>query len=363
MFAAGADPNMAAPLNMTPLIELAWQPDVPDEMLIPLMEALLKAGAKVDHQGRVGDTALHAAIHRHNPQAVKLLAGAGADVNRPSKIGTPLDVAEKKVQFWQNELDNPAFTGPARAEAEKTLKRAQEVCDALRGFGAKRQSELPPTAATEAVSPESADPVRLGAAHFLKFIYNGEAEWSLLAVKAPFKPVADAFMKLSKAKKRERDVPLKAVAEEFEEVAPLVAVVQLWDNPWTVIFRTLFHVNEAALKGVVEDARLLSRQLKTKAVAFVAEDTSGALGYDLFEKGNLLERALWEEGAGFHSFESTSRKEPDLDPVDDKFTDEVFRQQGIYLPACYPVTKGKRSWLAVGKASAGAIERADLIAL
>ena len=360
---AGADPNAPGALNQTPLIRLAWQADVPDEIIVPLMEALLKAGAKVDHLERDGGTALQGAVLRSNPPVAKLLCAAGADVNRIFKRGAPLDLAEQNVQFCREELADPSLTGPARAVMEQKLKRAQAVFVVLSDMGAKRKSELAPAGTSETDSPESPSAARLGAAHFLKFIYDGEAEWSLLAVKAPLKKTAEAFMEWSKAKKRERDVPYKAAAGGPDEVAPLVVVAQPWDNPWTVIFRSLFHVDEAALNGVVEAAGLLSNQLKTSAIAFVGEETSGALGYDLFEKGKLLERAVWEDGAEFSLFESTRRKKPELEAVDDKFADEVFRQQGIYLPACYPVTKGKRSWLAVEKASAGAIERADLIAL
>ena len=365
VLAASADPNEVGVQGKTPLIRLAWQRDVPDEILIPLMEALLKAGARVDHQEQDGGTALLGAVLRNKPQVVKFLAGAGADVNRIFKRGTLLDMNLEDIENRREELSDPAFTGPARKVVERDLRRYEEVSKILLESGARRMSELAPTptAGPETASAKSADAVRLGADHFLKFIYDGEAEWSLLAVRAPLKRVADAFMKLSQAKKRERDVPLKTAAGAGAEVAPLVALVQPWDNPWTVIFRSLFHVDEAALNGVVAAARLLSRQLKTKAIAFVAEDKSGALGYDLFEKGKLLERAVWEEGADFTVFESTTRKQPDLDAVDSKFTDEVFRQLGIYLPACYPVTKGKRSWLAVQQASASAVERADLIAL
>ena len=359
---AGADPNEIGVFGQTPLIRLAWQRDVPDEILIPLMELLVKAGARVDHEERDGGTALLGAVLRNKPQAVKFLVRAGAVVNRIFKRGTVLDMIEEDIAHCRDELSDPSFTAPARTVVERNLRRHQEVLTILLEFGARRKSELASTTTqTDASEPPAAS--RSGAAHFLKFIYDGEAEWALLAVQAPLKPVADAFMKQAKAKKRDRDVPLKPAGAGHDEVAPLVAVVQMWDNPWTIIFRSLFQVDEAGLGGVVEAAKLLSKQLKTRGIAFVGEDTSGALGYDLFEKGRLLERAVWEEGADFSIFESTSRKRPDLDTVDNRFADEVFRQQGIYLPACYPVTKGKRSWLAIEKASAGAIQRADLIIL
>jgi len=51
----------------------------------------------------------------------------------------------------------------------------------------------------------------------------------------------------------------------------------------------------------------------------------------------------------------------DFDDGDQDAIDGFFRQEGIYPPACYPKTKGKRSWLAVEKIST--IERADLLSL
>jgi hypothetical protein len=55
------------------------------------------------------------------------------------------------------------------------------------------------------------------------------------------------------------------------------------------------------------------------------------------------------------------RKRPDLDKVTDDFVDELFRQEGIYVPACYPMVEDEDTWLAVQKASTDAVERADLI--
>lgn len=363
ILAAGADPNELGVLGKTPLIRLAWQRDVPDEILIPLMEALLQAGARVDQQDQDGGTALLGAVLRSIPRAAKLLLQAGADANRVYQRGTALDLNAEDIAHCWDELSDPALTAPARTVVERNLRRYEEVSRILLAAGAKRNSELPPAAPAGAGSRPSADTVKTGAAHFLKFIYEGEAEWALLAVQAPLKPVAENFLKLRKSKKRDRDVPLKPSAKSVDAVAPLVAVVRLRDNPWTAIYRSLFHVDETALSGVVEAAKILSKQLKTKAIAFVGEDKSGALGYDLFEKGKLVERAVWEEGADFSVFESTTRKRPDLDTVDSRFADEVFRQQGIYLPACYPTTRGKRSWLAIETASLGTIERADLITL
>jgi len=139
---AGADPNEIGVFGQTPLIRLAWQRDVPDDILIPLMELLVKAGAKVDHEGKDGGTALLGAVLRNKPQAVKFLAGAGADVNRVFKRGTVLDLNQEDIEHCRDQLSDPSFTGPARTVVERNLRRHQEVSKILLGFGAKRKSEL-----------------------------------------------------------------------------------------------------------------------------------------------------------------------------------------------------------------------------
>jgi hypothetical protein len=203
----------------------------------------------------------------------------------------------------------------------------------------------------------------LGITHFLDFAYGGEPEWSLFAVKAPIEAVSAAFAEYAKAERRLTDVPRKAAGGDGDELAQLAAVVQIKDNPWTVVYRSLLWVDSPQLEGVPREARELSARLKTNAVAFIAEDTSGAMAYELFEVGKSLENAEWESGGDFFSFKSTLRKKPVLEEVGDEFADEFFREQGIYLPSCYPMSEGDKHWLAVDEVSASVVERADLIEL
>jgi hypothetical protein len=203
----------------------------------------------------------------------------------------------------------------------------------------------------------------LGVTDFLSFVYDTQPEWTLLAVKAPIEQVAGAFADMRQADRWLHDVPRRDSADVDDVDSSLVVAVQVRGNPWTVIFREIFCVTEAGIEEVAQEAKELSAELKTKAITFVGEDTSGALAYDLFEGGKLLEHAEWEEGGPFHSFKSTFRKQPELDEVGQEFADEVFREQGIYLPACYPKSEDEEAWLCVDKVSAGAIERADLIGL
>lgn len=200
----------------------------------------------------------------------------------------------------------------------------------------------------------------LGVADFLKFMNEGQPEWAILAIKASAEEVADELGDFHGVKNIFKSVEIKTGAE-YDEIEQLVAVVQVKDNPWTIIFRTLLYVDEAAIEGVAEDAKELSGRLNTRAISFIGEDTSGANAYKLFEKGKLLEDVEWEAGGEFFRFKSSLRKRPALESVEETFVDEFFRGEGVYVPCCYPRAEKGEPWLAVEKASEGLVERADLI--
>jgi len=203
---------------------------------------------------------------------------------------------------------------------------------------------------------------RLGVKDFLKLMHDRQPEWSLLAVKASIDEVSEELVDLHGATTVSKDVPRKA-GENYDDVEQVVAVVHVKGNPWTVIFRSLLYVDKSHLEGVAEDAKELSGRLGTRAITFIGEDTSGANAYKLFEKGKLLEDVEWETGGDFFRFKSSLRKRPALESVDDEFVDGIFKELGIYLPACYPMFDQGNSWLAVGKDSLAVVERADLIEL
>jgi len=202
----------------------------------------------------------------------------------------------------------------------------------------------------------------LGVTHFLDFMYDGEPEWALFAIRAPLDEVSQALAEYRQAKRRVLNVP-HLPSEEGDELAHLAVVLQVRDNPWTVGYRSLLWVDSVHLRAVPEEATKLSDRFHTRAVAFFAEDTSGAMAYEIVESGQSLEHAEWECGGEFSSFKSTLRQRPDLEEVGDEFADEIFTREGIYLPACYPREVGGKPWLAVEKASAKLIGRADLLEL
>jgi hypothetical protein len=204
---------------------------------------------------------------------------------------------------------------------------------------------------------------RLGVADFLKFMYDGQPEWSLLAVKAPIDEVTDEFADLHGAETVLRDAPRKPTTEKFDDVADQIAIVQVKDSAWTILFRSLLYVDEEHLESINEEAKELSARLNTKAISFIGEDTSGSQAYKFFEKGKLLEEAEWEVGGELYTFKSKLRKKPAIEDVGDEFADGFFTEQEIYLPCCYPKYEDGQSWLAIEKNSIDIIERADLVEL
>jgi len=221
----------------------------------------------------------------------------------------------------------------------------------------KCANESEPKMKTESDSKGSS---HLGVADFLKFMNEGQPEWAIVAVKASAEEVADELSDVHGAKNIFKSVQIKTSAE-YDEVEQLVAVVQVKDNPWTIIFRSLLYVDEAAIESAAEDAKELSGRLNTRCISFIGEDTSGANAYKLFEKGKLLEDVEWESGGEFFRFKSSLRKRPALETVEDSFVEEIFRGEGIYVPSCYPRAEKGEPWLAVAKVSEGLVERADLI--
>jgi ankyrin repeat protein len=135
---AGAEVNAVDSRNSTPLICASF---ASEELALAVIEALLKAGAKVDHIGD-GRTALFTAIIHGHCAAARTLLKAGADANLiyESQQGTVLDVVEQRmranrIQAW-DEAARQTGAGQMR------LQKWQEMFDLLREFDARRVSEL-----------------------------------------------------------------------------------------------------------------------------------------------------------------------------------------------------------------------------
>lgn len=241
---------------------------------------------------------------------------------------------------------------------------------------------------------ETLPALKFGILDFLDMIYRGHPEYSLLAVKGEIEEVAQAFIEFCQERKTverfdvetlenkeyaiagqkirwEKNIPLQK-ARECDCLAQVFPLIQVRGSEWTVVQRSLFYLGWDECHGVPQEARSLSAKLQTKAITLMEEDTSGAMGYELFENGKSLEEF---EEAGEVRFTSQLREQPninfDWEPEDEdcewnleeqprvKFINELFCELGIYLPACYLATNSGKYVLAVEAESENTIERAD----
>ena len=211
--------------------------------------------------------------------------------------------------------------------------------------------------------PSRPQTAKLGVKDFLELTDYTVPEFSVVAVKATLGRTAAAFADLRKTRNWMRNVPRRDGIGFRRANASLVAAVAVKRNPWTVIIRSIFRLGAEDYALAVADAKALSARLKTKAIAFVRESKAESVGYDIFERGRAAEHAQWIERGSVCWFQSRFRRKPKKEDLPEQFTDAVFRQQGLYLPACYPRRRGDRAWLCAEKSSAGAIQRADVLVL
>ncbi|MEM7406179.1 MAG: ankyrin repeat domain-containing protein [Pseudomonadota bacterium] len=103
---------------------------------LAVAEALLKAGADVNLQDSVGQTALHIAALTGHSEATRFLLANGADVNRPDERGrSAMDIAR-----WTTTDEAIAEMSAATGEdisARAVRARASAVMQLLKAYGAR----------------------------------------------------------------------------------------------------------------------------------------------------------------------------------------------------------------------------------
>lgn len=117
-------------------------------------------------------------------------------------------------------------------------------------------------------------------------------------------------------------------------------------------------MRESDIEAVRSAARELSKKHNTRAYTYLGEDKSGAESYELFEKGESIEKATQ---CGEIEFESKLRARPEFSA--ESFPDPVISDEGIYLPACYPKDDGYDIKLVLERLQRGDVERVDFLAL
>lgn len=277
--------------------------------------------------------ALMRAAWRGHEDVVLYLLKMGADEK--------VEILKRTARIWANVGKNHRI---ARLLQNADKLRAEWGVQVKRAKLPVEPKPLKPMSATAAAKvrqrAQSAVPGEVK--QFLKLMLDGQPEWALVAVKAPFEAVAKGCSVCWGLQVRTEKLRVAKPLGKHDSVDLNPVVVQVKGHPWVIVFRSLFSLEGDAMHDVEEAARQLSKNLTTQAVSFVGEDTSGAVGCQWFEKGALVEQHESEEG-------STGRAV------------KLFTELGIQVPACYATSDGKEPFLAVVSPSPEAIERADLL--
>jgi ankyrin repeat protein len=320
---AGADPKLKDGALQTPPIYHAVS-----NGHAPVAEKLLKAGADPNAKNRNGEAPLVEAADWGDPEMVRMLLDAGADpkIKNDNSGFTAMSV-EPGLQRW-------VIKEMLREAVKKRAGGKPEKGQGLSFIGKKKVVNLA---------------VTRGVQDFRKFYYDSHPEWSVAFAREEIGKVAKSYHDIVKPVRWEMDIARKKV----EPARRFVYLLQLKDSPWTIVLRSLGSCVETD-----KEMKELSKQLDTRVYTFMAEDKSGAEAYDLFEKGDLAEKAIQ---CGEITFESRLRHKPQFDA--DKFPDPVFADENIYLPVCYPENDGYNIKLVLKGLESSQVARADFIGL
>ncbi|WGV23744.1 hypothetical protein [Halotia branconii] len=105
----------------------------------------------------------------------------------------------------------------------------------------------------------------------------------VILVKVPLDQLSNALAK--KSIESRYDV----MGKEIEASGTFVFAYQLVGHPWSIIVSDTMHLQSTELAQ-------LSKQLEKPVIKLNVSDTSGTIGYDLFEDGRLVEYFQGEEG-------------------------------------------------------------------
>jgi hypothetical protein len=113
--------------------------------------------------------------------------------------------------------------------------------------------------------------------------------------RSPADILATAFASHVKAKRRLEQVPVKSTKSPPAELFPSLApVVQIEGIAWaSVLWITAWPIDLDLIDNANTTAKMLSSSLKSRALAFIGEDTSGACALHVFDRGKEIEHKEW----------------------------------------------------------------------
>jgi hypothetical protein len=119
--------------------------------------------------------------------------------------------------------------------------------------------------------------------------HKNDLTWTILAIQAPCKLVADAYRR---AAKDTQGLPIDCLAKEIKisgaDWARAIFVYQLKSSRWT-------HIQPLADSVIQGNAEKLAKKSKTKVLEYSYEDTAGVFGYTYFENGKCVEEFISAE--------------------------------------------------------------------
>ena len=339
---AGADPNIPNKAeNSCPL-----QAAVKEEMF-HVVRLLIDKGANVNHRDHNDQTAFVAALYRSRKDIALFLLEHGLDIHQKSKNGsTALMIAVSHANatvvdaLIQAGADVNAVTNEGFTVLDLAVEsQCQEIIDMLNRAGAKRGK----------VHSIRGVPTVTKMRGVGTFDYDGKSIWILADPEA----VTDALSYVRKAKVVRKDLRNKSVklTDQF------FLIFRLEGHTWTqiiagdrLILGLLMNMdklkltkkerdrrfNEARkLELNKQDAKLLSEQLSTRALFYGISDTAGALMYEFYENGELIEQLETTEGYKVNRWKSTLHpiRKKEMEHTDVlKWINELFIELDIFDP-------------------------------
>jgi hypothetical protein len=207
-------------------------------------------------------------------------------------------------------------------------------------------------------------------------------EWVVGAVRAPLHQVIPALL----ASRLGAPPAAEALSGLWREGIPIrpddgkgsafSAAFQLVDSDWTVILYGIFGFEEEDARDAHEDALRLSAHFQARALTCCASSEGRTLAYGLFACGAEVERVQWTDDVRARFPAGAAARQARLAELDRfDFLEHVFREEELYLPACYPSFSREEGggispqlvWsqggLSVEGLPASAVLRADLLDL
>lgn len=209
---------------------------------------------------------------------------------------------------------------------------------------------------------------KVGISDFTDFMSQGQPEWGVVAIRTHDQYAVEEVSNVLARPKMTVQVPVacyddlmlalqESDPEEFDRAAAMIPVLRLKDSDWILVFHSIGSYSTE----VDELAQSLSSKLKTRCIAFSAEDTSAAMGYAIYENGDRKEKAVLGDMLVFESKERARPNVEDTQEAGMTFLEQVFTESGIYLPACSPLIADTNGLIGLQGIEPAAISEAYLL--